>query len=113
MTTLTIDIPDDLALRLTPMRERIGEILEAGLRETASRHHGYDAAVIDFLASGPSPAEIVALQASPDLEARVALLLDKNREGTLTEGEERELDRYEQLDYFVARVKAQARRRLS
>ncbi len=113
MTTLTVQIPEDLAVRLRPVQDRPTEIIELGLRELGPARYGLHNEVIDFLASGPTPQDIVAFRPSIREQARVAELLDKNRAGTLTPTEHTELDRYEQLDYLMTLVKARARQRLA
>ncbi len=113
MTTMTIEVPENLAQRLAPMQDRMIEIIELGIRELAPNRNDHYIDVVDFLADGPSSAEIIELQASPDMQERIAELLDKNRDGTITEQEATELDRYEQLDYLITLIKARARQRLS
>ena len=113
MTTMTIEVPENLAQRLAPVQDRMIEIIELGMRELLSERHDYYIDVIDFLAGGPSSGEIVELQASPEMQERIAELLDKNRDGMITEQEATELDRYEQLDYLITLIKARAHQRLS
>ncbi len=112
MTTLTIEIPEDLAHRLQPVQDQMIEILEFGLQAVTPLQQKPYLDMIDFLASGPEPDELATLQASPALQERIAELLDKNRTGELTTQEAAELDRYEQLDYLMTLVKARARRLL-
>ena len=69
--------------------------------------------VIDFLASTPSPDQILAFKASPATQARVRYLLDANRTGTLTEQERTELDEFEHLDHIVSMLKIRVRERLA
>ncbi len=113
MTTMTIEMPENLAQRLVPMQDRMIEIIELGMRELIPDRQDHYIDVIDFLAGGPSSTEIVGLQASPDMQERIADLLDKNRGGTITGREVAELDRYEQLDYLITLIKARARQRPS
>jgi len=112
MATLTIEIPEDLAHRLQPVQDQMITILEFGLQAVAPVQQKPYLDMIDFLASGPEPDELAAMQASPALQERIAELLDKNRVGELTAQEAAELDRYEQLDYLMTLVKARARRLL-
>ena len=111
MTTLTITIPDHLAQQLEPHQDRMTEIIELGLRELVPASMYGD--VIDFLASGPDPNAIAHLQAAPDLQARIADLLQKNQAGTITPTETAELERYEQLDHLMTLIKVRARHYLS
>lgn len=112
MVELTIQIPDELAVRLQPVRDRLAEIIELGLRELAPSQYGLYREIIEFLASGPRPQDIVAFRPSAQAQARVTELLDKNRAGTLTSTEQSELDQYESLDYLMTLVKVRARQHL-
>ncbi len=109
MIELTVQIPNELALRLQPVQGRLTEIIELGLREMTQAQYGLYSEVIEFLASGPTSQAIVAFRPSAEAQARVTQLLDKNQAGTLTSSEQEELDQYERLDYLMTLVKARAR----
>lgn len=113
MVELMVQIPDDLALRLQPVQDRLAEIIELGLREIGRTQFGLHSEVIEFLASGPDPQTIIDFRPSSEAQARVIELLHKNQAGTLSSDEQAELDQYENLDYLMTLVKAQARRRQS
>ncbi len=53
--------------------------------------------MLDFLAGGPTPEQIIAFKLSPATQARLEELLDKNREAELTNEETAELDVYKQI----------------
>lgn len=124
MAELTIQVPDELAQRLEPLKDRLPELL-ARLVETippststadllSSVANPADAPppayaeVLDFLITRPTPQEISAFKVSSQAQARIRTLLDKNREETLTETEAAELDVYEQLEYLMILLKAKA-----
>jgi hypothetical protein len=65
--------------------------------------------MMDFLVSGPTPAQIIAFKVSPPAQARLEELLDKNRENDLTDDEAAELDGYAQLNHVLILLKAHAR----
>jgi len=113
MVELTLRLPDDLAMRLRPVQDRLPEIIELGLREIVPSQHALHNQVIEFLASGPSAQSIVAFRPSSEAQARIAELLDKNRAGLLTADEQSELDQYESLDYLMTLIKARARQRVT
>ncbi len=113
MVELTIQIPDDLALQLQPMQNRLPEIIELGLREITRSQTGLHSEVIEFLAGGPDPQAIINFRPSLEAQTRITELLTKNQSGALSSDEQAELDQYENLDYLMTLVKAQARRRLS
>ncbi|MEQ9623155.1 hypothetical protein [Coleofasciculus chthonoplastes] len=64
--------------------------------------------VLDFLITRPTPQEITTFKISAEAQERLRTLLDKNREGTLTETEATELDLYEQLEHLMILLKAKA-----
>ena len=65
--------------------------------------------MVEFLSSRPTPEQILAFKISPHAQARLAELLEKNREEGLTEAESAELDWYEYVHNIMTRLKAQAR----
>lgn len=123
MAELTIQVPDELAQRLEPLRDRLPELLQR-LVETVSPRISLpnqissvtsqtDAPiayteVLDFLITRPTPQEITTFKVSAAAQARLCTLLDKHREGTLTEAETTELDLYEQLEHLMILLKAKA-----
>lgn len=109
MTTITIEVPEELAARLEPMRNQLVEVLELGVTQFAMPQTGLYGDVVTFLASGPKPEEIVAYHPSAAVQERVEQLLAKNRAGLLSPVESSELDEYQSLNYLVTRIKAQAR----
>ena len=111
MTTVTVELPRDLAQRLQPISDRLPDILEMGLRQwQAAGQPGFQgtAEILELLATLPSPEEILALRPSEALQARVQALLEKNREEGLTPAEEREWQQYEYLEHLVRMAKARA-----
>ncbi len=68
--------------------------------------------VLDFLASTPTPQQIVDFAPSESLQDRARELLDANREGTLTAEQRAELDEFGRLNHFMSMLKARARERL-
>src|SRR5215472_14857325 len=87
---VTIEIPDELARQLDLEGQDLAQIIERGLREPASAGLAHE--VAEFLARGPQPREIIAFRPSDASAQRVGVLLDKNREGSLTTDEKAELD---------------------
>jgi hypothetical protein len=130
MAELTIQIPDELAQRLEPLRSRLPELLgqlldatnpssaslavpselRSALTATANLQEIPKAylEVLDFLVTRPTPQDILAFKVSPEAQERLSSLLDKNRENTLTDSEVAELDVYEQLEHLMILMKARA-----
>ncbi|MBK9748303.1 MAG: hypothetical protein J0M07_08780 [Anaerolineae bacterium] len=69
--------------------------------------------ILEFMTSSPTLEQILAFKPSEALQARASLLLDKNRAGTLTAEEQRELDDFEWMDDLVSLLKIRARKKLS
>jgi hypothetical protein len=123
MAELTIQVPDELAQRLEPFRDRLPELLTRIVETVLPSSYPADllpsvanrtdapvayAEVLDFLITRPTPEEIVAFKVSAEAQERLRTLLDKNREGRLTEIEAAELDLYEQLEHMMILLKAKA-----
>lgn len=111
MTTVTVELPRDLAQRLQPLSDRLPDILEMGLRQwQAAGQPGFQgtAEILELLATLPTPEEILALRPSEALQERVQLLLEKNREEELSPAEEQEWQQYEYLEHLVRMAKARA-----
>jgi hypothetical protein len=68
--------------------------------------------VLDFLASAPTPEEIVAYRLPHTLQEREHLLLDKFRSDLLSPEERLEMDEYSQIDHLLTLVQMQARLKL-
>ncbi len=68
--------------------------------------------VIDFLAAGTSPDNLVAFRPSEEAKRRVAHLIESEKSGDLTPEERSELDHYLQLEHLMRLAKARARRHL-
>jgi hypothetical protein len=123
MVELTIRVSNDVARRLEPIRDRLPELLaqiaeaqlshlpsadsSPGVIRSADVASAY-AEVINFLVTSPTPQEIVTFKISPEAQARLRTLLDRNREGTLTDAEQAELDLYEQIEHMMILLKARA-----
>ena len=115
MTTITLEVPNEVAAQLELRRDKLPELLARALQGQASAAlcagitYPVYREMLDFLAARPTPPEMLAFQLSPAAQERLADLLDKNREEGLTEEETAELDVYELVHHSVIRLKAQAR----
>jgi hypothetical protein len=69
--------------------------------------------ITDFLASDPSPEEIIAYRLPDDLQTRAHDLLERNGEGLLTLDEEQEMYDFMRADEMIALLKAKTRLKLS
>jgi len=108
---VTLDIPEELATRLSLLEDKLPQILELGLRElNAISQKGFAgmAEVLEFLAQLPTPEEIIALRPSEALQAQITSLLEKNRTQGLTPSEEQAWEQYQYLEHLVRIAKAKA-----
>ena len=70
--------------------------------------------VIDFIAAGSSPAEVISFRPSEEAQARVYDLMAREKIGDgLTADETAELDHYMQVEHLMRMVKARARQFLA
>lgn len=107
---LTLQVSEELASRLRPVQDRLPQILELGLRELHAAPPQFEGLgdVLEILARLPSPQEILALRPSPALQERISVLLDKLRNGGLSDDEERDWQKYQYIEHLVRIAKAKA-----
>ena len=112
MVEIKMQITDSLAQRLQPMYDWLPTVLELSLVlfktpavQTASK-------IIDFLATGPSPSEVMAFHVSDRAQERLRRLLVINEAGLASEAEQAELDEIEQIEHIMLLLKAQTEEKL-
>ena len=121
MAELTLDVSNELMQRLQPLQDRLPALLTLLVEAISSQTEGPPlsavpstetplayAEVLDFLLTRPTPHDILAFKVSDAAQTRLRLLLDKNREETLSAPEEAELNIYEQLEHLMILLKAKA-----
>lgn len=69
--------------------------------------------IIEFLEQKPTLNEIVAFRPSESLEERLEDLLNKNRLGTLNDGERHELDTFMRTNHFMSMLQMRIEQRLA
>jgi hypothetical protein len=69
--------------------------------------------VVDFIARGGNPGNVVAFRPSEEARARVADLVSREKRSGLTSEEKSELDHYLQLEHIMRLAKARAQQYLS
>lgn len=113
---ITIKVSEGLGKKLQSFQERLPEILERGLHEIslAEDTDFYDEnRIIALLTSQPTPDQVLKIQPSPELQARVSELLEQNKQGRLSTGEVVELERHLTLEHLVRLAKAHAYKQLA
>lgn len=68
--------------------------------------------IIDFLAAGTTPKDLMRFQPSEATKARVAELIEIEKERSLSADEAAELNRCMELEHLMRLAKARARRHL-
>ena len=69
--------------------------------------------IIEFLAGGTTPAEIVAFRPSEAARRRVSDLIQREKEGLLSPDETIELEHYLELEHIMRLARAHARHHLT
>jgi hypothetical protein len=116
MQTITLEVPADLADRLAALGDRLPDLLRLAVALESKPPAGAERAdipafreMIDFLAGTPTLEQILGFKVSPSTLERLEDLLDKNREGSLTDDESAELDVCEEVQRVMLLLKARAR----
>lgn len=68
--------------------------------------------ITDFLATNPTPHEIIAYQFSDELQNRLTDLLERNGEGELTQAERNELFDFVHVEEMMSLLQAKMRLKL-
>lgn len=120
MTTITLEVSDQLAAEIEPIRDELPVLLAItrqlfrpagdGQVHTSSVYLAYKQ-LLDFLASEPTHERISRFTISPQAQARVHELLDKHGEGELNEEEQAELRVYHRSPDRAIYAKLEARKK--
>jgi hypothetical protein len=65
--------------------------------------------IIEFIAAGTTPEAVVAFRPSESVQQRIAGLIDRSKEGTISAEKQSELEDYLQLEHIMIMAKARAR----
>jgi hypothetical protein len=106
MTTVTLEVPDELAQELDLVQDRLPEILALGLERLSPAPASVYRYILEFLAGEPTSAEIAAFRPSPEMEGRLQRLLQREGEGKLSPAEAKELDEYERIEHLIIMLKS-------
>ena len=69
--------------------------------------------IIDFIAGGTTPEQVIDFRPSPQAQKRVEELVQKEQEHKTTPVEKAELDHFMELEHILRMAKARARQILS
>ena len=107
MVQMTLNISDSLAERLQPLGAWLPTVLELTLVGCKTVAAATATEVLEFLAQGPTPEEVLAYHASKRAQSRLQRLLALNATGLLGEEEQQELDELQQIEHIIIMLKAQ------
>lgn len=105
MVKITIDLPEELSDKLTQLGNRLPEFITLSLQQPAIPATVYRY-IIDFLASQPTPEQILDFRPTSTMQERLKILLIRNQSGDLTAIEQQELDEYEKIEHLIIMLKA-------
>lgn len=97
MSTIILTLPDELITKLTPMQERLPELLELSLQQPPLPAALYRT-LFHFLVSQPSAKDLQAFTLPEVTQERLRILRDRERFGTLIPLERAELDDLEHIE---------------
>jgi hypothetical protein len=120
MTTVTLQLSEDLAERIAHVGDRLPDLLTFALDTAGIPGNGGNQAqvtqmfpawleTVDFLAQSPTRREIIDFKLSPESQSRVEVLLDASRRRELSPQEQAELQTYQQIYHLFILLKARAR----
>ena len=112
MVEIKLQITDSLAQRLQPISDWLPTVLELSLVRFKTPAVQTASEIIDFLATGPSPDEVMAYHVSDRAQERLRRLLAINEAGLASAAEQAELDEIEQIEHIVVLLKAQSQEKL-
>jgi len=67
------------------------------------------AELVDFIAGGSTPEQVINFRPSAETQQRAADLIDREKEGQLTAAETAELNRFLEIEHILRMAKAKAR----
>ncbi|OKH54480.1 hypothetical protein NIES2130_28310 [Scytonema sp. HK-05] len=105
MAKITLEVPDELTDQLAQIGDRLPELLALSLQQPPlpARIYQY---ILGFVASLPTPEQILAFRPTPEMQTRLQTLLVRSKAGEITPSEQRELDEYERIEHLIVMLKA-------
>ncbi len=105
MAKITLEVSDELRDQLAQIGDRLPELLALSLQQPPlpARIYQY---ILAFVASQPTPEEILAFRPTTEMQTRLQTLLVRSKAGELTPCEQQELDEYERIEHLIVILKA-------
>lgn len=105
MPKITLEVPEELSQQLAQVGDRLPELLALSLQQPPLPAHIYRY-IVNFIATNPTPEQIAAFSPTPEMQQRLAILVERSKAGEFTEQERMELDEYERIEHLVIMLKA-------
>jgi hypothetical protein len=104
MTTITLEVPDEVSEQLNQHKHQLAELLVRSLRQPplATEVYRY---ILDFIANRPTPEQISAFGPTPEMVERRRTLVAKERINEITPAEKMELDEYDRIEHLMVMIK--------
>lgn len=106
MVQMTMDVSEELAKRLQPIRSWLPTVLELGMIGFKTLATQTASEVIAFLSTNPSSEEVLNYHASERAQVRMRQLLRLNQAGELGVEEQSELDELQKIEHILIMLKA-------
>lgn len=109
MTEITIQMSDKLAAQIGGANAWLQTIIElsvVGFKMPATAR--CSAEISKFLSTNPTPHEVLGFYISDEMQRRLDLLLELNREAETTVDEQQELDEWMKIEHIAIMLKAAA-----
>lgn len=103
---MTMQVPEELAKQIRPIRNWLPTIIELSLIRFKTLATIPASEVIEFLSSNPSSQEVINYQASEQTQTRLQRLLALNEAGMLSKLEHVELDELQKLEHVIIMLKS-------
>ena len=113
MVEITMQVPDSLARRLQLMYDWLPTVLELSLAGFKTQVAQTASEIVEFLAKGPSPSDVITYHVSDRAQKRLQRLLAVNEAGLASATEQAELDEIGRIEHIVILLKAQAQEKLT
>lgn len=107
MVQMTMQLPDELAAQIEPIRMWLPTLLELSLVGFRTLAIETATEIVEFLKTGPSPRAMLSYHTSERAQSRLQRLFALNQAGMLSEIEQRELDELERIEHIITALKIQ------
>ncbi len=112
MIQMTVQLPEELAKRVQPLRSWLPVIIELSLIGFQTLATATATEIIQFLATNPTPEEVFKYHVSERAQQRLRRLLALNEAGLISEDEHQELLELQQIEHLIIMLKAQLAKQL-